>query len=117
MTIGAYQYSVQCNSLKATVLHHQVSVSMANSASVTWTTNASLYSYNLVEYGPVGFVKVRAIDTVWASGDSAYFDGLNPATQYDFKVTTSIQPQILPRLWGLWSVYSVCAIALRGHRF
>ena len=111
MTAGSTQYYLYCNTIASCASPSNVTVTTGTTdAALSWTTNASSYSYTLVEYGPVGFVQgTGATDTIWAYGDTAYFDGLNPATQYDFKVTTICSSTDSSQTMGVSGVYTQCA--------
>ncbi|MDB2502620.1 fibronectin type III domain-containing protein, partial [Schleiferiaceae bacterium] len=88
MTAGATQYSAQCNSLASCIAPTNLSVTTgAYDAAVSWDAGASAYAYHLVEYDTAGFTPGTG-DTMWVYSDTAYITGLDPATSYDFFVTT-----------------------------
>ncbi len=88
MTAGATQYSAQCNSLASCIAPTNLSVTTgAYDAAVSWDAGASAYAYHLVEYDTAGFTPGTG-DTMWVYSDTAYISGLDPATSYDFFVTT-----------------------------
>ncbi|MDB4124744.1 fibronectin type III domain-containing protein, partial [Schleiferiaceae bacterium] len=88
MTTGATQYSAQCNSLASCIAPTNLSVTTgAYDAAVSWDAGASAYAYHLVEYDTAGFTPGTG-DTMWVYSDTAYITGLDPATSYDFFVTT-----------------------------
>ena len=88
MTAGATQYSAQCNSLASCISPTNLTVTTgAYDAAVSWDAGASAYAYHLVEYDTAGFTPGTG-DTMWVYSDTAYISGLDPATSYDFFVTT-----------------------------
>jgi len=88
MTAGATQYSAQCNSLASCIAPTNLSVTTgAYDAAVSWDAGASAYAYHLVEYDTAGFTPGTG-DTMWVYSDTAYITVLDPATSYDFFVTT-----------------------------
>ncbi|MCH1534084.1 MAG: hypothetical protein L7S65_03900, partial [Schleiferiaceae bacterium] len=88
MTAGATQYSAQCNSLASCISPTNLSVTTgAYDAAVSWDAGASAYAYHLVEYDTAGFTPGTG-DTMWVYSDTAFITGLDPATSYDFFVTT-----------------------------
>ena len=87
MTIGATQYSLQCNSLASCIAPTNLSVTTGSTDAALSFDGTSSYAYHLVEYDTAGFAPGTG-DTMWVYADTAYITGLMPATSYDFYVTT-----------------------------
>ncbi|MGB0183384.1 MAG: choice-of-anchor J domain-containing protein, partial [Schleiferiaceae bacterium] len=87
MTIGATQYSLQCNSLASCIAPTNLSVTTGTTDAALSFDGTSSYAYHLVEYDTAGFAPGTG-DTMWVYADTAYITGLMPATSYDFYVTT-----------------------------
>ena len=87
MTIGATQYSLQCNSLASCIAPTNLSVTTGATDAALSFDGTSSYAYHLVEYDTAGFAPGTG-DTMWVYADTAYITGLMPATSYDFYVTT-----------------------------
>ena len=109
MTAGSTQYYLYCNTLATCASPTGVAVTTGTTdAGMSWTSGASSYSYHLVEWDTAGFAAGTG-DTMWVYADTAYITGLNPATQYDFKVTTICSSTDSSQTMGVSGVYTQCA--------
>jgi hypothetical protein len=109
MTAGSTQYYIYCNTLATCSSPTGVAVTTGSTdAGMSWTTNASSFSHHLVEWDTAGFAAGTG-DTMWVYADTAYITGLDPATAYDFKVTTICSSTDSSQTMGVSGVYTQCA--------
>ena len=109
MTAGSTQYYIYCNTLATCSSPTGLTASTGSTtAGLSWSAGAASYSYHLVEYDTAGFAAGTG-DTMWVYADTAYITGLDPATAYDFKVTTICSSTDSSQTIGLSSVFTQCA--------
>ena len=106
------EYTVQINSPNAQNCETPSNLhitTFTHSAALTWDVNSSYNSF-VVEYGPAGFTPGTGNYFAIAT-DSAFVTGLQPATSYDFYVTTQCSTSTSSSAisFGVWT--SCAAVA------
>ncbi len=108
MTAGATQVVIYCNTLASCPMPLNLTVTTTPlDAALSWSTSGS-YLYHLVEYDTAGFTTGTG-DTLWVYDDTTFISGLNPATAYDFRVTTICSSSDSSSTASALSVYTQCA--------
>ena len=108
MTAGATQIRIYCNTLASCPMPTNLTVTTTPlDAGLSWSTSGS-YLYHLVEYDTAGFTPGTG-DTLWVYDDTTFISGLNPATAYDFRVTTICNSSDSSTTASTFSVYTQCA--------
>jgi len=108
MTAGATQAVIYCNTIASCPMPSNLTVTTTPlDAGLSWSTSGS-YLYHLVEYDTAGFTTGTG-DTLWVYDDTTFISGLNPATAYDFRVTTICSSSDSSSTASALSVYTQCA--------
>lgn len=108
MTAGATQVVIYCNTIASCPMPSNLTVTTTPlDAGLSWSTTGS-YLYHLVEYDTAGFTPGTG-DTLWVYDDTTFISGLNPATAYDFRVTTICSSSDSSSTASALSVYTQCA--------
>ena len=108
MTAGATQAVIYCNTIASCSMPSNLTVTTTPlDAGLSWSTSGS-YLYHLVEYDTAGFTTGTG-DTLWVYDDTTFISGLNPATAYDFRVTTICSSSDSSSTASALSVYTQCA--------